>query len=93
MPEPRRAESGPPRAARILVNGLQLCYLEQGQGSAVVFLHGLGSAAEDWQLQFPAFAPRYRVIAPDLRAHGQSEAGPSWWTIETLAGDVAHLRA
>ncbi len=91
MPDLRRAGSDPPRAARILVNGLQLFYLEQGQGPALIFLHGLGSAAEDWQLQFPAFAPRYRVIAPDLRAHGQSEAGPSWWTIEMLAGEVAQL--
>src|SRR5512139_2319568 len=91
MPDPRRAESGGPLSARILVNGLQLFYLEQGEGSAVIFLHGLGSAAEDWQLQFPAFAPRYRVIAPDLRAHGQSEAGPFYWTIETLADEVAQL--
>jgi len=93
MPDPRRTESGPPRAARILVSGVQLFYLEQGQGPAVIFLHGLGSAAEDWQLQFPAFAPRYRVIAPDLRAHGQSEAGPFYWTIQTLADEVAQLLA
>ncbi len=86
-----RAESGPPRAARILVNGLQLFYLEQGQGSAVIFLHGLGSASADWPLQFPAFAPYYRVIAPDLRAHGQSEAGAFYWTVQTLAGEVAQL--
>ncbi len=91
MPDPWRAESGPPRAARILVNGLQLFYLEQGQGPAVIFLHGLGSAAADWQLQFPVFTPRYRVIAPDLRAHGQSEAGLFYWSIETLAGEAAQL--
>jgi 3-oxoadipate enol-lactonase len=74
-----------------LVNGLQYYYLEQGQGPAVVFLHGLGSASADWQLQFPVFAPHYRVIAPDLRAHGQSEAGPFSWTVENLADEVAQL--
>jgi 3-oxoadipate enol-lactonase len=81
----------PPRAGRVSVNGLQLYYAEQGQGPAVVFLHGLGSASADWQLQFPVFAPHYHVIAPDLRAHGQSEAGPFFWTVATLADEIALL--
>jgi len=80
-----------PRTGRISVGGLQLYYLEQGQGPTVLFLHGLGSASADWQLQFPAFAPHYRVIAPDLRAHGQSEAGVFYWTVQDLADEVAEL--
>ncbi len=80
-----------PQAGRISAGGLQLYYLEQGQGPTVLFLHGLGSAAADWQLQFPVFAPQYRVIAPDLRAHGQSEAGAFYWTVQDLADEVAEL--
>ncbi len=80
-----------PHPGRISVGSLQLYYLEQGQGATVLFLHGLGSAAADWQLQFPVFAPQYRVIAPDLRAHGQSEAGAFYWTVQDLADDVAEL--
>jgi 3-oxoadipate enol-lactonase len=49
----------------------------------------LGSSSADWPLQFSAFAPHYRVIAPDLRAHGQSAAGAFYWTVQTLAGEVA----
>ncbi len=83
--------TAPPQPGRIWAGGLQLSYLEQGQGPTVLFLHGLGSAAADWQLQFPVFAPQYRVIALDLRAHGRSEAGAFYWTIQDLANEVAEL--
>ncbi len=80
-----------PHSGWISAGSLQLAYLEQGQGPTVLFLHGLGSAGADWPLQFPVFAPQYRVIAPDLRAHGQSEAGAFFWTIQDLADEVAEL--
>lgn len=74
------------------VNGVRLHYEEQGtSGSAVVLLHGLGSCGEDWFLQFPALADRYRVIAPDLRGHGRSSSTPGWPTVVDLARDVAML--
>jgi len=83
--------TAPPHRERVSAGSLQLSYLEQGQGPTVLFLHGLGSAGADWSLQFPLFAPQYRVIAPDLRAHGQSEAGAFYWTIQDLADEVAEL--
>jgi pimeloyl-ACP methyl ester carboxylesterase len=40
----------------------------------LVFLHSLGggSSAFEWSKVYPAFAPNYRVIAPDLIGWGQS---------------------
>jgi pimeloyl-ACP methyl ester carboxylesterase len=40
----------------------------------LVFLHSLGggSSAYEWSKVYPAFAPHYRVIAPDLIGWGQS---------------------
>jgi pimeloyl-ACP methyl ester carboxylesterase len=40
----------------------------------LVFLHSLGggSSAYEWSKVYPAFAPDYRVIAPDLIGWGQS---------------------
>jgi pimeloyl-ACP methyl ester carboxylesterase len=40
----------------------------------LVFLHSLGggSSAYEWSKVYPAFAPNYRVIAPDLIGWGQS---------------------
>ncbi len=70
------------------VNGIQLHYLEQGRGAAVVFLHGLGSSSDDWGLQLPAFAARYRALAFDLRAHGRSRFDGAF-TVEQMAADGA----
>lgn len=79
------------RAGEIAVNGLKIHYIEQGQGQAVVCLHGLGSSAADWQYQLADLAQGYRVIAPDLRGHVLSPAPHQPLTISAMADDVAAL--
>jgi len=75
------------------VNHIRLHYEIYGSsGPTVVCLHGLGSSADDWALQIPVFAERYRVIALDLRAHGQSTSNGRF-SVEMLADDVAELLA
>lgn len=39
----------------------------------LLFLHGLGTSSADWLPQLTEFSPYYRVLAPDLPGHGQSE--------------------
>lgn len=41
----------------------------------LVFLHGFGggSSAYEWSKVYPAFAPRFRILAPDLIGWGRSE--------------------
>jgi len=41
----------------------------------ILFLHGFGggSSAYEWSKVYPAFAPDYRVLAPDLIGWGRSE--------------------
>jgi pimeloyl-ACP methyl ester carboxylesterase len=79
------------------INDLCLHYELAGSADrncpAVVFLHGLGSSGADWALQVPVFAERHRVIAPDLRAHGQTRGPDQPFTIETMADDLAELLA
>ncbi len=69
---------------------------------AVLLLHGLGSCAQDWELQLPALtAAGYRPVAVDLPGFGRAPA-PEVWTLEgaaraareTLEGlgiDAAHV--
>ena len=49
------------------VNGYPLAYRDEGKGPPVVLLHGSFSDCRAWSLQVPAFAARYRVLAPCLR--------------------------
>jgi pimeloyl-ACP methyl ester carboxylesterase len=57
-------------------DGIQLTWHELGEGWPVVLLHGLFSDAETNWLKFghaaTITAASFRVIMPDLRAHGQS---------------------
>lgn len=50
-------------------------YLEAGANNpqTVVLLHGLGGAAENWQLNVAALATKYRVIVPDQVGFGKSD--------------------
>ncbi len=47
-------------------------YIEAGAGHPVILLHssGLQSGADDWLLNVPALAQRYRVLAPDMLGWG-----------------------
>jgi 3-oxoadipate enol-lactonase len=51
---------------------IELGYLEQGSGEALILIHGLGANADSWRPQVEALARNNRVIAMDLRGHGQS---------------------
>ena len=75
--------------ALIPVNNIQLYYEEHGEGNPLLLLHGLGSSAQDWQLQVEAFASRYRVIAPDMRGHGRSGKPRGPYSVPLFAKDVA----
>jgi pimeloyl-ACP methyl ester carboxylesterase len=59
-------------------DGVKLKIHETGQGRAVILLHGLFSNAETNWIKFGHAGhlaeAGFRVIMPDLRAHGQSEA-------------------
>jgi len=83
-------------------DGVDLAYREMGEGRAVVLVHGLFSdAATNW-IKFgaaEAIASRgFRVIMPDLRAHGLSGKphDPACYPDGILGRDleelIAHLR-
>lgn len=47
----------------------------QGEGPPLVLLHPFPANHEVWAPVAEILAPKYRCILPDLRAHGDSEAG------------------
>jgi pimeloyl-ACP methyl ester carboxylesterase len=56
------------------IDGVELFYREAGPANApvVVLLHGFPSSSHMFRNLIPALAERYRVIAPDYPAFGQS---------------------
>jgi pimeloyl-ACP methyl ester carboxylesterase len=57
-------------------DGVKIAYIVAGEGTPVVLIHGLYSSAEmNWQLPgtFRLLAQHHRVIALDLRGHGNSD--------------------
>ena len=78
----------------VKANALDMAVYEQGEGPAVVFLHGFPELAYSWRFQLPALAAAgYRAIAPDQRGYGGT-AGPAavnGYAIEHLLADVNGL--
>ena len=74
------------------VNGITMTYTDEGKGSpALVFIHGFPLSRATWSKQVDAFRSTHRVIAPDLRGLGQTEAQPGTNTMERYAEDVNAL--
>jgi 3-oxoadipate enol-lactonase len=73
------------------INSARIFYQEIGSGYPLLMLHGLGSSADDWWFQTPAFSPYFRLILPNLRGHKQSSTLRGPISIHTLAADIAQL--
>lgn len=67
--------------------------LQADAPAVVVALHGLGGDRSQPLSSFGDFGPEFAVLAPDLRAHGESAApaDPTRLTFPALAEDVAAL--
>ena len=55
-------------------NGVNIRFVDQGSGDAIVLIHGNGQSLESWINWgvLPNLARDYRVIALDARGHGKS---------------------
>jgi 3-oxoadipate enol-lactonase len=59
-------------------------------GPALVFLHGATLDHRSWAAQVEALRSWYRIIVPDLRAHGESGT-PLPFTFGAAVDDIAAL--
>lgn len=75
-------------------NGVRLAVYEQGDGPAMLFVHGFPELAYSWRHQLSAMAAAgYRAIAPDLRGYGRSDSPDEVdaYRITELIADVTGL--
>ncbi len=73
------------------VGGVAIHVAEAGSGPPVVLLHGWPQHWYAWRKVAPALAVERRVICPDLRGFGWSDAPPGGYEKATLAGDMLGL--
>jgi len=91
----------PANATFVDIDGVHVHYRDQGQGPAVVLLHGYGGSLNHWATVAPQLARAHRVIAVDLKGFGwtsrpEGDYGPAaqaelvWHVLDKLGvTDVA----
>lgn len=67
---------------------LRMHYLEQGEGSPVIAIHGWPETSREWTEVAGDLAGDWRVLAPDTRGHGATEAPPDGYDRARLAMDI-----
>lgn len=72
--------------------GAALRYSDNGQGGPpLLFIHGWCCDHRFWRGQVSAFEKRHRVVAIDLRGHGESDKPDQDYTIAGFVDDLAWL--
>jgi len=71
--------------------GTRIYYHEAGEGEPLIFLHGFTLDCRQWIDQIDYFRSDYRVLAPDARGHGISEAPETGYAREDRAEDLLNL--
>ena len=77
-------------AQRLMVHGVNLAVEVQGEGPAILFIHGYPLNRSIWRDQIDALEG-FRRIAPDLRGMGQSDAPDLGYGMAIYAADLAAL--
>jgi pimeloyl-ACP methyl ester carboxylesterase len=86
-------------ARTVHANGIDIHYLDQGEGDTLVLLHGGVVSTNPLWTGVPiayasymeALAAHFRVVAPDTRGGGRTPHGEGPMTFDVLADDVAAL--
>src|SRR6476659_5070848 len=57
----------------MMLHGDRVAYRDEGAGEVLLLIHGIGGSSNSWSGVIPLLAKKYRVIAPDLLGHGESD--------------------
>jgi pimeloyl-ACP methyl ester carboxylesterase len=79
------------RHGNVQANGINVHYVEQGEGPLVVFCHGFPESWYSWRHQLPAVAEAgFRPVALDMRGYGQTSQPEAVedYSLSHLVGDV-----
>ncbi len=69
-------------------DGVRLHYVERGGGAPLVMIPGWSQTAAQFEAQVEGLSARRRVIAIDMRGHGDSDKPEHGYRIQRLAADL-----
>ena len=69
-------------------DGVRLHFIQQGSGAPLVMIPGWSQTAAQFEGQMAGLAARRRVIAIDMRGHGESDKPEHGYRIQRLAMDL-----
>jgi 3-oxoadipate enol-lactonase len=72
---------------------IELAVHRTGEGPPLIALHDLGQTGQSMIEALAPVAHEYRIVAPDMRGHGDSPTPHGPWSIDDFASDVARLTA
>ena len=80
---------------RISINRLTVSYNDNGPENApvIIFIHGFPFNKSMWDDQMDLLKDNYRVVAYDIRGHGNSDAGTDDFFIELFVNDLLRFMA
>jgi pimeloyl-ACP methyl ester carboxylesterase len=88
----RRRPASPREGGRIIDTGIEPANVKvEGEGTAILLLHGFGAAIDWWDDVASSLANHYRVIRVDLIGHGGTAAPTVGYTIPRQAQLAAAL--
>jgi pimeloyl-ACP methyl ester carboxylesterase len=73
---------------KIKLNAFTMAYTDVGVGAPLLFIHGFPLNRRMWEPQVSELAQVGRVLAPDLRGHGDSPPLPGPYEMALLADDL-----
>jgi len=74
------------RSADVALN-----FRDEGDGTPVLLIHGVGADLESWQGVLSHLSPNRRYVRYDQRGHGASRRTPGPYTLQDLSNDAVAL--
>lgn len=69
----------------------RIAYTHCGEGTPLIFLHGIGGSRHNWRHQLAHFATHYQTVAWDARGYGESDDYEGPCRFEDFSSDLLRL--
>jgi pimeloyl-ACP methyl ester carboxylesterase len=67
------------------LHGDRVAYRDDGNGEVLLLIHGIAGSSATWRSVLPPLSKKFRVLAPDLLGHGESDKPRSDYSLGAFA--------